>query len=382
MFKNNTMNQEKSTPQIIKDDEIDLMALVMTIWLGRRTVMKIIGLFLVLGLFIAIFSSKEYSTTVKLMPESGQGSSLGALGGLASQFGFGGLSASPDGENIPSEYYPAIVASFPFMKDLMDYQVMIPEAGEKMSLLYYFSEYSGTAILSSIKKYTIGLPFTLLSVLKGESEEATVVEGIRPTVRLSKEEWRVYEHLVEKISVSKDKETGIIALTVKMPEDYLVADVADRVTEMLVEYVKDYKTEKTRNDLAFIEAQMKDSEKRFEKSQESLAKFRDQSHGRMTEMARTTEERLQSDYDLAFKIYSAMAQKFDETRIKLQEQTPVVKVLEPAIVPKEKSAPRRSVIMIVSLFLGLFVGIGFLFGRMIWGNFRVQFTKMSEGVRG
>ena len=73
-----------------------------------------------------------------------------------------------------------------------------------------------------------------------------------------------------------------------------------------------------------------------------------------------------------------MAQKFDETRIKLQEQTPLVKVLEPAIVPKEKSAPRRSVIMIVSLFLGLFVGIGFLFGRMIWGNFRVQFQKMSE----
>lgn len=372
------MNQEKSTPPIIKDDEIDLMALVMTIWLGRKTIFKIIGLFLVLGLFIALFSSKEYTTTVKLMPESGQGSSLGALGGLASQFGFGGMSASPDGENIPSEYYPAIVASLPFMKDLMDYQVMIPEAGEKMTLFYYFSEYRGTAILSSIKKYTIGLPFTILAALKGEKEVAAVVEGMRPTIRLSEEEWEVYEHLIEKISVSIDKETGIVSLTVKMPEDYLVADVADRVTEMLVEYVKDYKTEKTRNDLEFIEAQMNDSEKRFEKAQESLAKFRDQSHGRMTEMARTTEQRLQSDYDLAFKIYSAMAQKFDETRIKLQEQTPVVKVLEPAVVPKEKSAPRRSIIMIVTLFLGGFVGIGVLFGRMIWGNFRTQFQKMKE----
>ncbi len=372
------MNQEKSTPPIIKDDEIDLMALVMTIWLGRKTIFKIIGLFLVLGLFIALFSSKEYTTTVKLMPESGQGSSLGALGGLASQFGFGGMSASPDGENIPSEYYPAIVASLPFMKDLMDYQVMIPEAGEKMTLFYYFSEYRGTAILSSIKKYTIGLPFTILAALKGEKEVAAVVEGMRPTIRLSEEEWEVYEHLIEKISVSIDKETGIVSLTVKMPEDYLVADVADRVTEMLVTYVKDYTTEKTRNDLEFIEAQMMDSEKRFEKAQESLAKFRDQSHGRMTEMARTTEQRLQSDYDLAFKIYSAMAQKFDETRIKLQEQTPVVKVLEPAVVPKEKSAPRRSVIMIVTLFLGGFVGIGVLFGRMIWGNFRTQFQKMKE----
>jgi len=372
------MNQKQSTPPIIKDDEIDLMALVMTIWLGRKTIFKIIGLFLVLGLFIALFSSKEYTTTVKLMPESGQGSSLGALGGLASQFGFGGMSASPDGENIPSEYYPAIVASLPFMKDLMDYQVMIPEAGEKMTLFYYFSEYRGTAILSSIKKYTIGLPFTILAALKGEKEVAAVVEGMRPTIRLSEEEWEVYEHLIEKISVSIDKETGIVSLTVKMPEDYLVADVADRVTEMLVEYVKDYKTEKTRNDLEFIEAQMMDSEKRFEKAQESLAKFRDQSHGRMTEMARTTEQRLQSDYDLAFKIYSAMAQKFDETRIKLQEQTPVVKVLEPAVVPKEKSAPRRSIIMIVTLFLGGFVGIGVLFGRMIWGNFRTQFQKMKE----
>lgn len=372
------MNQDKSTPAIIKDDEIDLMALVMTIWLGRKTVFKIIGLFLVFGLFIALFSSKEYTTTVKLMPESGQGSSLGALGGLASQFGFGGMSASPDGENIPSEYYPAIVASLPFMKGLMDYQVKIPKIGEKMTLFYYFSEYQGASVVSSVKKYTIGLPYTLLGFLRGRSEKIAVVEGICSRIQLSKEEWGVYELLVDKISISIDKETGIVSLTVKMPEDYLAADVAEHVTEMLVAYVKDYKTEKTRNDLEFIESQMNDSEKRFEKAQESLAKFRDQSHGRMTEMARTTEQRLQSDYDLAFKIYSAMAQKFDETRIKLQEQTPVVKVLEPAIVPKEKSAPRRSVIMIVSLFLGLFVGIGVLFGRMIWGNFRTQFQKMSE----
>lgn len=374
------MTQEKLIPPIIKGDVINLMALALAFWKGRKTIFISLGLFLFLGLFIAIFSREEYTTTVKLMPESNQSLSLGALSGLASQFGFGGLSALPDGEGIPPEYYPAIVGSLPFMKELMSYELTTLETDEKTSLFQYLSEYRRSSVLSTVKRYTIRLPLTIFDAIKGDKQKIMEKEGMRPIIHFTEEEWKVFAILVKNISVTIDNKVGIVTLEVKMPGDYLVAEVADRITEMLVEYVKDYKTEKTRNDLEFIEVQLNGAKKRFEKSQESLAKFRDQNHGQMTEMAQATVQRLQSDYDLSFKIYSAMAQKFEETHIMLQEQTPVVKVLEPAVVPEKKSAPRRSLIVIVSLVLGGLVGIGILYGKMYWKSFRTQFKMVSQEV--
>ena len=375
------MNQEKSIPPIIKDDVINLAALALSLWQGRKIVFITVGVFLTFGVFIAIFSRDEFTTTVKLMPESSQSLSLGALGGLASQFGFGGLSALPDGEGIPPEYYPAIVGSLPFMKELMNYELTTLETDKKTTLFQFYSEYRRSSVLSTVKRYTIRLPFTILDAIKGNKQKMMEKEGMRPVIYLSEEEWKIYALLVNNISVTIDNKVGIVTLEVKMPGDYLVAEVADRITEMLVEYVKHYKTEKTRNDLEFIEKQLKGAQERFEISQESLAKFRDQNHGLMTEMAQATVQRLQSDYDLAFKIYSAMAQKYEETQILLQEQTPVVKVLEPAVVPEKKSAPRRSVIVIVSLILGTIVGAGIFYGKMYWINFITQFKNMSKQVR-
>ena len=124
-----------------------------------------------------------------------------------------------------------------------------------------------------------------------------------------------------------------------------------------------------------------EAEERFGTAQEALARFRDSSHGSLTALAQTQQQRLQSDYDLAFNVYKALAQQLEEARLKLQEETPVVKTIEPAVVPDEKSAPKRKMIMIVSVFLGGFVGIGLLFGLMLWGNLKgqiVAYTRAQE----
>ena len=121
-----------------------------------------------------------------------------------------------------------------------------------------------------------------------------------------------------------------------------------------------------------------EAEERFEATQEALARFRDSSHGSLTALAQTQQQRLQSDYDLAYNVYKALAQQLEEARLKLQEETPVVKIIEPAVVPDEKSAPKRKMIMIVSVFLGGFVGIGLLFGLMLWGNLKGQIGSYTQ----
>jgi LPS O-antigen subunit length determinant protein (WzzB/FepE family) len=51
------------------EDEIDLIALAKTLWEGRRTIIKTVVIFAVLGLFIAIFSQKEYTATTTMVPQ-------------------------------------------------------------------------------------------------------------------------------------------------------------------------------------------------------------------------------------------------------------------------------------------------------------------------
>jgi LPS O-antigen subunit length determinant protein (WzzB/FepE family) len=50
----------------------------------------------------------------------------------------------------------------------------------------------------------------------------------------------------------------------------------------------------------------------------------------------------------------------------VKKDTPAFSIIEPVKVPIEKSAPKRSLILVVSVLLGGFIGVGLVFGRMIW----------------
>jgi uncharacterized protein involved in exopolysaccharide biosynthesis len=370
--------EQPSAPPIIKDDEIDLLALILHIWNGRWLLLKVVGVFVLLGLVVAFTSPVKYTSTVKLIPESNKSGGLGALGGLASQFGLGDLSGQVEDGGIPTDYYPEIIQSVPFLKMLMQFETNFPEKG-KMSLHTYNTEHREASPLSYITKYTIGLPFVIIDALKGDKEEVVqTADGESKVVRLSKDERETLEWLKESITFEMGKQTGMITVTVEMPTASLSAEVANRVSELLSDYVISYKTDKVREDLKFVEERYAEASQRFETAQEALARHRDGSHGQLTALAQTHEQRLQSEYDLAFNVYNTLARQLEQSKLKLQEETPVVKIIEPAVVPDEKSAPKKKMIVIVSIFLGAFLGLGLLFGRMIWGNMKEQFASYDN----
>ena len=365
----------KSLPPIVKDDEIDLVALFLNIWEGRKLILKVTAAVLALGLLIALTSPVRYSAGVKMIPESNKSMNLGSLGGLAAQFGLSAASLSTEGGAIPPDYYPEIVQSVPYLKLLM-YQPFNFGGEDSISLYDYYHQEMNASLLGSIKKYTIGLPWQIKKWIVGKPDDEGVsrVEG-NSVLRLSEEEREVLEWLQESLSLSISKEIGMISLQVEMPGAEMAAEVASYAARLLSDYAVSYKTDKAREDLRFVEERFKEVEARFEKSRKALARFRDSSHGNLTALAQSEEESLQSEYDLAFSLYTSLATQYEQARIKLQEETPVVSIIEPAVVPDEKSAPRRSMIMIVSLFLGLFAGIGLLFGLRLWGDFKEKVSS-------
>ncbi|MDZ7692664.1 MAG: hypothetical protein U5K69_16310 [Balneolaceae bacterium] len=87
------------------------------------------------------------------------------------------------------------------------------------------------------------------------------------------------------------------------------------------------------DDLEFAEQQMERAEQRFQEIQTKLAEFRDSNVNLATARAQTREQQLQSEYDLAFNVYNSLAQQVEQARMRVQEQTPVVSILQPIQIP-------------------------------------------------
>lgn len=342
---------------IFKNNEIDVIALLSVVWDARKYVLKVTGIAIIVGLVIALISPKEYKTSFTIIPESSQSLNLGGIGGLAAQFGLGGLSMQ-EGENLSPDLYPVVGSSTYFVKHLMDKEFYIEKLDSTITLFQYFDEHEPFSISRIVRKYTIKLPYTILKIFRKKKALPFADEKSGEVIFLSYDEWEVYEKLNERISFNINVKLGTIDVEVKMPEPKMVADVAREVLNELTEYLIGYRIEKDLVTLEFVEKQLAEVTERFEAAQHQLAQFQDQSHGVITKTAQVQEQRLRNEYDLIYNIYSAMAQKHEEVKLKLQENTPVIKIIKPIYYPKEKSSPRRGMIVILCMILGAIVGVG------------------------
>jgi len=358
-------------PAIIKDDEIDLLALMLQIWNERWVIVKTVGVFLLLGLVVALTSSSKYTSAVTLIPDANRGLSLGNLGGIAAQFGLGNLAGNLDEGAIPTAVYPDIIYSVPFMKSLMQYEVVKPGTDSTISLYSYFKELQEASFSNRVRNFIK----TMLGFIGFNFDENVALET-RPghantgVITLTETELAVLEDLTQRISFEVTRNPEMINMAATMPDPVLAAAVANRVAELLSEFVIKFRTDKARMDLEFVMKRHDEARERFEVAQEQLALFRDASHGRLTAVAQTEDQRLQREYDLSFTIFNTLARQLEENQLRVQEETPVVSVIQPAVVPLERSAPRRKIIMIISGFLGGVAGIGIIFSRILLGSMR------------
>ena len=97
-----------------KNDEIDLIALLKTVFFARRFVIENTILFAIIGAVIALVSPVSYTASSTFMPQLSEGSSRSSLGGLASLAGIN-LSAVMGGQpqEISPSLYPQITKSIP-----------------------------------------------------------------------------------------------------------------------------------------------------------------------------------------------------------------------------------------------------------------------------
>ncbi|REL37544.1 hypothetical protein DYD21_07060 [Rhodohalobacter sp. SW132] len=346
------------------DDEIDLVELAKNIWNGRWTIAKITGVFVAIGLFIAFFSPVEYESEAILMPEvqqADQGRAGQLLQRFGGAFGMGGVDLSQAQHGtIPPMIYPRIVNSLSFQMELMEQEIRFADYTLSTTLPDFYENHYSPSLTQYLQKLTIGLPFTVLDWIREEERTVQVNDPFEAEfIQVSKKDLELIDNIRNRISVRLDEETGLLTTRVTLHDARAAAELNRHLIELLKEYVTQYRIEKTSQDLEFVEEQHASARERFEERQIALADFRDANISLATARAQTELERLQDEKDLAFNLYSSLSQQLEEARLRLQEQRPVFSVVQAVNVPSDKISPRRGFIVMITLILGISIGIGF-----------------------
>ena len=368
-------NNNKQSASPVAEDEIDLIQLAKTLWAGRRSVIKTTLIFMLLGLFIALFSAKEYTASTTMVPQSAEGGSKlgGSLGGLAAMAGIN-LGSMGGGSTIPPTLYPKIIASVPFQKEMMKTHLTIAGQKEKVTFQEYYMEIVKPGLLGYIKKYTIGLPSVIIKAIKGDASTPLSNQLTDNLLTISQDEKSLMNLLSSQLSLEVNDKDGYVSISARMPEARPAAEMVQRAQILLQEAITNFKIQKAKDQLVFVEERYAEKEAAFTIAQNKLARFRDQNKNVSTAMAQTQLERLQSEFSMASSVYTELAKQLETQKIQVKEDTPVFTIIEPVAVPLDKSKPKRPMILIIWTFLGGIVGVGMVFGKQFMGSVRKQWA--------
>lgn len=360
---------EETNKDIIKhnpaEDEIDLIEIARKLWTGRKLIMKVTLTFALLGLVIAIFTPSYYTASCTLVPQTGTKSSTGNLSGLAAIAGIN-LGSISSGEVLSPTVYPKILKNVNFQKELLYSEYSFAKADKPITYYEYATnkKYSSFNFLGTLKKYTIGLPSVIIEAFRNNKEDQAVKDSSMANdhiYRLTHKENRIINGILDKLLLNLNNKDGYITISYTSNEPKVAAEVVLNTQQLLQKYITEFKLEKVRSNLEFVERSYDEAKQNFETKQAELARFRDANKSLASAMARTQEEKLTSEYNLLLSVYTELAKQKEQAKIAVTETTPILTIIEPATVPVEKSGPKRAMMLIGYIFSGLIAGVGLLY---------------------
>lgn len=374
MEENKHYTSPEHQPVSADDDElqIDWMGILRQILAIRKTLYKAAGIGLILGILIALGTPKQYSVSITLSPEMGSGKSGNGLASMAASFLGGSIGTdSPDALN--ATLAPDIVTSTPFLLELFDARVVSQDKKIDTTFTAYLDEQK-----SSWAGYVLKLPGMAVGGIKSlftdeeEEKTTTVQEG---AIELNEKDAAKLEGLRKQISAEVDKKTAITTLSITLQDPKVTATIADSVVSKLQQYITTYRTSKAKEDCQYLEKLYKERQQEYYDAQQRYARYVDANSNVVFQSTMAERERLQNDMNLAYQVYSQVAQQLQVARAKVQEEKPVFAVVEPAVVPLYPSNTSRKVIVIGFVFLAVaLTGAWMLLGKKYW-------LQLKEGLQ-
>ena len=357
------MTENNFQPQYQDEQEIDIMELISKLWKRRKMIIKWCVVGAVIGLVAGFSIPKTYKAGVTLAPETQQRMGSG-VSSIASMMG---VSLDNSVDAIDYEMYPDVVSSTPFLFNLLDLPVQTKDGEINTTLKEYLLEHQKAPWWS----YIIKAPFKALgwaiSLVSPDDEEDPDEAAELDMYNLPKKERKVIKHLSENIMVTVDKKSGKTQMSYIAQDPLVVATVMNAVVDNLKDYMSDYRTSKSRQDVENLSVICEERKQDYYKAQQAYAKYMDANKSVIRQSAQAESQRLQQEMNLAYQVYSQVATQLEGARIKVQQAKPVFAILDPVTVPLRKSAPSKPKMLVIFTFLaGCCAAAWVLFGEDYW----------------
>ncbi|MDR1742497.1 MAG: lipopolysaccharide biosynthesis protein [Dysgonamonadaceae bacterium] len=370
----NSTNQEQNrTNSQPESSEIDLGEILRKMWMKRKFIATVTGVFILLGLFFAIFSQVKYTARCIVVPQSGKYGSSSNVGSLAAVMGLNMGSTSTSNPTLSPLVYPQIIKSLPFTREIMQTKIVVEKSdGKPISLYDYYTDkqYQPFNLVKAVKKYTFGLPGVIIGAFRksdsdASSESLSFEADSVGVLTLGPNEDQAYSAIQKSMQLELNQKEGYVELSYVFPEAEAAAQITDQVRKTLEKYVIAFKIAKVEDNLLFVQQSFDIAEKDYLKKQTALAVFQDANQGLISATARTTQARLQTEFNIAYTVYSELAKQLEQAKISVKETKPILTVIDPVVVPTQKSAPRRGIILFGFLFFGFVASTGWIFASPV-----------------
>lgn len=272
---------------------------------------------------------KKYTSRAELLPEFKE-SRFSGFSSLANLAGID-LANSAESDAIRPDLYPNILQSTPALLYLLKQPVKTIDNLKLPTLLHYLES------INKEKKKTD-------SIFSKSKENVSVLE-------FNKDETQLIRSIKSSISTNFDKKTGIIYIAVEQRDPLIAATILSAAIDYLTNYVSGYRAKKKHAQSEFVRSRVKEANQQLQNAEYALQQYRDRNRNVFNNVAKIEEQKLQSNYIHSQNLRNDLLNQLEKATLAEKEGAPIIQILEPPIVPVNKSGPARIMYAIAGALL-------------------------------
>jgi len=339
----------------VAEGQISLLDLLLVLVQDRRIVFGLAFGIILLGLTYSLIADETYTSYATVIREAESEVPEGLSGGLSALRGLG-VSLGGITSGLAPEAYPDIIRGRSVRLAVARDTFYFAEHERNMTYTEYVEMSAESGVSLSPRKALSNVVKVLLS---RDTEMAPVDSFSYPT----EIEEETLEYLEDVIRAGVNEENGLMSVGATTGDPIRSAQVAKRFLHHLSERVSAIRTEKSRRNVEFVRSRFNMAEQELKMAEEQLAQFLDQNQGIQSAQMRVERDRLERQVRFKSELYSELQRQLTQSELSLQRSEPVLTVVEPPTPPTERSAPQRTLIVLISIIMGGVLGIGVAFTK-------------------
>ena len=324
----------------LKDILIKLSEYKLYLLKKKSSIISASMLFLIIGLLYELSSDVNYNAELTFVVESDQsGGSLGAMSGIASQFGFDIGSGSANSTFSQQNILELLKSRGVVVAALMQNGVI---NGKTDLLIEHYLR------INQYKEDWDDIPiyFTFHGELTQTNDS------------VSGDIWRTI--CVDKLLIElQSDDANIINLSYSSLSDEFAKQFVESLIKQMSKMYVEHQTAQASNTLDFLQDRADSVFVELEIAEEEFAKVKDVNQRIVKATGRLKELQLMRNVEVLGTMYLEIVKNLELSKITLLNNTPIINIIDRPILPLEQSANSKILLSFLGAFLGGFLSISF-----------------------